>query len=201
VVASLLVLLLPVFLVISLLIRLESPGPVLFRQPRIGWRGNTFTMLKFRTMKPDRRKTMKPDRRNAERPFQRTDRRQSFKSVGDPRVTPLGQFLRRSSLDELPQLINVLRGEMSLVGPRPEQVEMLRYYRPEHYRRHAAVPGLTGWWQVNGRCERGNRARPEDDLARKLRDDEEYIKNRSFWFDVRILLLTVPVVLRQRGAW
>lgn len=191
-VSAALLLLVPVLLAIALAVRLESPGSVLFRQPRIGWRARTFTMLKFRTMRPDRRA------RND--PFGGTDRRTSLKSGTDPRITRLGRFLRRTSLDELPQLLNVLRGEMSLVGPRPEQVEMLRFYSEQHFHRHDAIPGLTGWWQVNGRCIRADRTGPEEDLDRKLTDDEEYIQRRSFWFDVRILLRTIPVVLGQRGA-
>jgi lipopolysaccharide/colanic/teichoic acid biosynthesis glycosyltransferase len=191
--SAVLLLLLPVLVLIALAIRLDSPGPVLFRQPRLGWQAHTFTMFKFRTMRPVRRV--------GDASIAHPDRGTSLKSSANPRITRLGRFLRRSSLDELPQLLNVLRGEMSLVGPRPEQVEMLDFYRPEHYRRHQAVPGLTGWWQVNGRCRRPDGSLPELDLAQKLADDEEYIRRRSFWFDLKILLLTIPVVLGQRGAY
>ena len=188
-----LLLLFPILALIAIAVWIDTPGPVLFRQPRVGWRARTFTMFKFRTMRPVLRV--------GDAPIAHTDRGTSLKSSANPRITRLGRFLRRSSLDELPQLLNVLRGEMSLVGPRPEQVEMLDFYGPEHYRRHQAVPGLTGWWQVNGRCRRLDGTLPEVDLAQKLADDEEYIRRRSFWFDLKILLLTIPVVLGQRGAY
>ena len=191
--SAILLLLLPVLVVIALAIRFDSSGPVLFRQPRLGWQARTFTMFKFRTMRPEHRV--------GDVPGADPDRSTSLKSSANPRITRLGRFLRRTSLDELPQLLNVLRGEMSLVGPRPEQVEMLAFYGPEHYRRHQAVPGLTGWWQVNGRCRRPDGTLPEVDLAQKLADDEEYIRRRSFWFDLKILLRTIPVVLGQRGAY
>ena len=191
--SAVLLLVLPVLVLIALAIRLDSPGPVLFRQPRVGWKARTFTMFKFRTMRPEHRV--------GDASIAHPHRGTSLKSSANPRITRLGRFLRRSSLDELPQLLNVLRGEMSLVGPRPEQVEMLAFYSPEHYRRHQAVPGLTGWWQVNGRCRRPDGALPEMDLAQKLADDEEYIRRRSFWFDLGILLRTIPVVLGQRGAY
>jgi lipopolysaccharide/colanic/teichoic acid biosynthesis glycosyltransferase len=191
--SSLLLLLFPFLVVIALAIWLDSPGPVFFRQPRIGRQARTFTMLKFRTMRPE------PPFDDL--PIAHTARSVPVKSRVNPRITRLGRFLRQTSVDELPQLLNVLRGEMSLVGPRPELVEMLEFYGPEHYRRHQAVPGLTGWWQINGRCCRRDGARPEEDLAQKLADDEEYNRRRSLWFDMKILLRTIPVVLGQRGAY
>lgn len=188
-----LLLLFPVLVVIALAVWLDSPGPVFFRQPRIGRQARTFTMFKFRTMRSE------PQFGDLSIPH--PVRSVPVKSRANPRITRFGRFLRRTSIDELPQLLNVLRGEMSLVGPRPELVEMLEFYGPEHYRRHQSVPGLTGWWQVNGRCRRRDGARPEDDLAQKLADDEEYNRRRSFWFDMKILLRTIPVVIGQRGAY
>jgi lipopolysaccharide/colanic/teichoic acid biosynthesis glycosyltransferase len=140
-------------------------------------------MIKFRTMVT----------RNADGPV-------PIKQERDPRITRAGHFLRKTSLDELPQLWNVVRGDMSLVGPRPELVEMLPYYRPEHYLRHRAIPGLTGWWQVNGRCRRRLGCSPEEDLQLKLADDLEYLQRRSFLFDLHLLVKTIPVVLTGRGA-
>lgn len=187
-----LILLSPFFALIALAIRLEGPGPILYRQERIGHRARRFFMFKFRTMRPDRRGT--------QHEIEFVDRRISFKTERDPRVTAVGWWLRRTSIDELPQLINVLHGEMSLVGPRPEQPEMLRYYKPQHYQRHLLVPGLTGWWQINARCRRGDCVDPEEDLQEKLSDDLYYIEHRSFWFDLRILLMTIAVVIARRGA-
>jgi lipopolysaccharide/colanic/teichoic acid biosynthesis glycosyltransferase len=193
VVASLvLVLIAPVALAILAALLAENGGPVLYHQVRIGRFGRRFKMYKFRTMIPDRRRASVPI------PFE--DRRRTLKAARDPRITPLGRALRKTSLDELPQLWNVLRGDMSLVGPRPELVEMLPYYRPEHYARHCALPGLTGWWQINGRCDRDAGISPERDLARKVADDLHYLERRSFAFDLYLLLLTVPVVVRGRGA-
>jgi lipopolysaccharide/colanic/teichoic acid biosynthesis glycosyltransferase len=187
-----LVLLAPLLLLIALAIRLESPGPILFRQERVGRQARRFTLYKFRTMRPDRR--------NRQASISFDERRHSLKTAYDPRVTRFGRLLRKTSLDELPQLLNVLRGEMSLVGPRPEQCEMLKFYQPDDYRRHLALPGLTGWWQINARCQRGVWVDPADDLRQKLADDLYYIDHRSFWFDLRVMLRTVPVVLSRRGA-
>lgn len=190
--ATALLLLAPLFLLIAVAIQVGSPGPPFFRQERVGRYGRRFRIYKFRTMVADRRR----EQGSIEFP----DRRHSLKSERDPRVTRVGSWLRRTSLDELPQLLNILQGTMSLVGPRPEVVEMLQYYRPAHYLRHAVVPGLTGWWQINGRCLRGAGIDPETDLRQKLADDLTYIQQQSFWFDLGIILATVPVVLRWRGA-
>lgn len=181
---TLLLLLLPVMLLLAVAVKLDSPGPVFYRQRRIGKDGAAVEILKFRSM---RTTVAAPCR--------------VYKAKGDPRVTRLGRFIRAASLDELPQLLNVLRGDMSLVGPRPELTEMLAYYRAEHYRRHLATPGLTGWWQINGRIARGTRFSPEEDLQLKLANDLYYLEHRSFWLDLRILLLTIPVVLGGRGAF
>jgi len=188
----LLTLLFPVMALITMLVMMDGQGPVFYRQHRVGYLGRRFVMLKFRTMVRDRRT------RNESINF--PDRRRALKSDRDPRITPLGRLLRKTSLDELPQLFNVIRGDMSLVGPRPEMVDMLQYYRPEHHVRHHAFPGLTGWWQVNGRCRRASGCSPEEDLRIKLADDLHYLEHRSFVFDLQLLAKTIPVVVTGRGA-
>jgi lipopolysaccharide/colanic/teichoic acid biosynthesis glycosyltransferase len=179
-------------LAIALGIRLDSPGPALFHQLRRGHRGRPFRVLKFRTMVVDA----------AQRLGDLEERNESaggvlFKLRDDPRVTPLGRFLRRSSLDELPQLINVLKGEMSLVGPRPLQLrdcERLRVVDPRGYaRRLQVLPGLTGLWQVGGRSEL--------DYEQMVRLDLDYAANQSLVRDLGILGKTVLVVLLRRGAY
>jgi lipopolysaccharide/colanic/teichoic acid biosynthesis glycosyltransferase len=181
----------PVLAVVALLIRLDSRGPILFRQQRMGLGGRVFWCLKFRTMVPD-----------AEQRLRDLEARNEsaggvlFKIKDDPRVTPLGRFLRRSSLDELPQLWNVLVGEMSLVGPRPLQLrdsEKLEELDPEGYaRRLTVLPGVTGPWQVGGRSA--------VDSGRMLRLDLDYVEKWSIGIDLTILVKTVVVVLGRRGA-
>jgi lipopolysaccharide/colanic/teichoic acid biosynthesis glycosyltransferase len=187
-----LLLLAPLMLAIALLIRLDSPGPVLFRQLRRGYRGRLFWVLKFRTMVVDAEQRLNDLEENNE-----SVGGVLFKLRDDPRVTPLGRFLRRSSLDELPQLINVLRGEMSLVGPRPLQLrdsDKLQVLDPEGYScRLQGMPGLTGPWQVGGRSE--------VDYAHMVKLDRDYVKNRSLLWDLRIILRTFVVVLVGRGAY
>lgn len=184
---GLLLLLSPLMLIIALLIRLESPGPVFFRQERIGEHGRRFKMLKFRSMYQDaEQRWLEVARRDA-------NGRLLHKSDDDPRVTGIGRKLRRTSLDELPQLFNVLWGEMSLVGPRPEMPYIAREYEPWQWQRFRVPPGITGWWQVNGRSDKPMHLHTEDDLY--------YIQNYSFWLDLRILLKTVVVVLSGHGAY
>jgi exopolysaccharide biosynthesis polyprenyl glycosylphosphotransferase len=184
---ALLVLLAPLFPLIALAIRLDSPGPVLFRQQRVGENGALFGMWKFRTMVRDA-EALTPQ------VLQRTpDGQLLHKRQDDPRVTRVGRFLRRHSLDELPQLINVLKGEMSLVGPRPELPWMVEHYADWQRKRFAAPPGLTGWWQVSGRSERPMHLHVEDDLY--------YIQNYSLWLDLRILWRTIGVVISGQGAF
>ncbi len=187
--ASMLLLMLsPLLLLCALAIMLEDGRPVLFRQQRTGWRGRPFGMLKLRTMRHDA---------EAQRESVAGGNVHSgpvFKAEDDPRVTRVGRFLRRYSLDELPQLWNVLRGEMSLVGPRPLPVyETARFARFRDRRRLSVLPGLTGLWQVSGRSE-------IPDFAEWVRLDLEYIDRWSLWLDVRILLRTIPVVLSGQGA-
>src|ERR1700716_329067 len=188
----LLIVFFPVMLLIALAIKFDSRGAVLYRQCRVGYRGKSFCMMKFRSMRPERRTQIVV--------IDFPDRRRALKVETDPRITRIGRILRRTSLDELPQLLNILRGEMSLVGPRPELPELVAHYRVPHYMRHAVVPGLTGWWQVHGRCLRGDGCVAADDLDCKLADDLYYLEHRSLGFDARVLLLTVPVVVSGRGA-
>jgi lipopolysaccharide/colanic/teichoic acid biosynthesis glycosyltransferase len=186
-----LIMFLPVMLAIALLIRLDSPGPALFRQVRRGHGGRPFRVLKFRTMVVDA-----PQRLGNLEASNESAGGVLFKLRDDPRVTRLGRLLRRSSLDELPQLINVLKGEMSLVGPRPLQLrdcDRLREVDPRGYaRRLQVLPGLTGPWQVSGRSELG--------YERMVRLDLDYVANRSLVRDLWILGKTIVVVLRRGGA-
>ena len=175
----------PICLLVALMIRITTREPILFRQTRIGLAGKPFTVLKFRTMVDDRRQRAE----NISFP----DRRQRHKSNGDPRVTRIGAFLRRTSLDELPQLINVLRGEMSLVGPRPELPMIVANYEDWQHVRHLVRPGITGWWQVNGRSDRP--------MHENTGLDIEYVQCVSLWMDLTILLHTIRVVLVGRGAF
>jgi lipopolysaccharide/colanic/teichoic acid biosynthesis glycosyltransferase len=181
----------PVLLAIALFIRLDSPGPVLFRQVRRGHRGRPFRMLKLRTMVADAEQRL-----GGLEACNESAGGVLFKLRQDPRVTPLGRFLRRSSLDELPQLINVLKGEMSLVGPRPLQLrdgDRLREVDPRGYERRLLVlPGLTGPWQVGGRSDL--------DYDQMVRLDLDYVANRSLGRDLRIIGQTALVVLLRRGA-
>src|SRR5438105_10841741 len=133
----------PFCMLIAAVIALDSPGPILFTQERIGRHGRPFRMFKFRSMVAERRQ------RNVGPPQGASERRRVHKTPHDPRVTSVGRILRRTCLDEIPQLINVLRGEMSIVGPRPELPEIVARYEPWQHHRHAVNPGMTGWWQVN----------------------------------------------------
>ena len=187
-----LILLTPVMLLIALLVRLDSPGPVLFRQLRRGRRGRLFRVLKFRTMMEGAEQYL-PDLENSNESAGGV----LFKLRDDPRVTSLGWFLRRYSLDELPQLINVWWGEMSLVGPRPLQLrdsDRLLASNPDGYaRRLEVMPGLTGPWQVGGRSE--------VDYEGMLDLDLDYVENWSLGQDLFIICKTFLVVLRPRGAY
>jgi lipopolysaccharide/colanic/teichoic acid biosynthesis glycosyltransferase len=176
------------FLIFALLVRRSSPGPILFRQERCGLRGKPFTMLKFRTMVTD------AEQRKHELAALNEMSGPVFKVSNDPRVTKIGRLLRKYSIDEWPQLFNVLRGEMSLVGPRPLPVdEVKRFDDLAHRRRLSVKPGLTCLWQVSGR----NNVR---DFRDWVRLDLEYIDNWSLWLDVKILVRTIPVVLVGTGA-
>lgn len=188
----LLVIAAPVMAVVALAVRASVGRPLIFRQTRIGHGGRPFEVLKFRTMRADRRTTGK-DRRTAARQ-EDEDRRRTHKSAHDPRLTPTGRVLRTLSLDELPQLINVLKGEMSLVGPRPELSAVVeRYHQPWHHRRHDVRPGITGLWQVT---ERGNGLMHEH-----VDVDLDYVDRVGPLLDLKILLLTVPAALGSRRGY
>lgn len=180
---------LPIILIlmvlISVLIWIDNPGPVIFKQMRTGKGGRRFGMYKFRTMVP-----------NAEELKQTLQHLNEltppdFKITNDPRITRLGRLLRKTSLDELPQVFNVLKGEMSLVGPRPTSFDVSTYSL-WHTERLEVLPGITGLWQVSGRSE--------IDFDERLRLDVEYIERQSLWFDMQILFKTVAVLFTQRGA-
>ena len=182
----LVLLLSPVMLAITVWIRLDSPGPALFKQERVGQHNRRFRMYKFRSMYVD------ADKRA--RAFAvRTSEGLVHKRRDDPRITHVGGFLRRTSLDELPQLLNVLKGDMSLVGPRPELPWIVERYRAWQYRRLLVPQGITGWWQVHGRSDRVLHLHTQDDIY--------YVRNYSLWLDIRILLMTVKVVLTGKGAF
>ena len=184
----LLTVLVPMMAVVGLLIRLGSSGPVLFRQQRSGLNGRPFTMYKFRTM------VSNAEQLKDELAALNEMTGPVFKAANDPRVTKLGRILRKFSIDELPQLVNVLRGEMSLVGPRPLPVdEVKRFDDLAHRRRLSVKPGLTCLWQVSGRNDL-------KDFREWVRLDLEDIDQWSFWLDLKILCRTVPAVLRGAGA-
>lgn len=182
-----LLLALPLMLISTLMIYLDDGTPILFKQKRVGANGKLFDMLKFRTMV-----------RNAEQLQIQREKRDAegnliHKIREDPRVTRIGRYLRRFSLDELPQFINVLRGDMSLVGPRPEMPWLVDKYQPWQRKRFAVPPGITGWWQINGRSDRPMHLHTEDDLY--------YIQNYSIFLDIQILFKTVWVVLIGKGSY
>ncbi|MEI7729916.1 MAG: sugar transferase [Verrucomicrobiota bacterium] len=183
-----LVVLSPLFMVLAILIKFTSKGPVLFRQQRCGLNGQPFTMYKFRTMVLD------AEARQYELAARNEMSGPVFKVTNDPRITSVGQFLRKFSLDELPQIINVLRGEMSLVGPRPLPVHEVKRFDNHAFRRRLSVkPGLTCLWQISGRNQ-------VQDFRDWVRLDLEYIDNWSLWLDIKILFKTVPVVIVGTGA-
>jgi lipopolysaccharide/colanic/teichoic acid biosynthesis glycosyltransferase len=189
-----LVVLTPVIAVTAIAVRLSSPGPVLFRQRRLGRGMRPFTVLKFRTMRADADSKL---HREYVRSLINTDPEPNeqgdlYKLVVDPRVTKVGRFLRSWSIDEVPQLINVLRGEMSLVGPRPVIEYEVEQYPDWYLQRFAVKPGMTGLWQVSGRNERT--------YEEMIRFDVEYAESRSLWLDLRILARTALVVMRRQGV-
>jgi lipopolysaccharide/colanic/teichoic acid biosynthesis glycosyltransferase len=178
-------LLLPLMVGCALLIWLDNPGPVLFKQPRTGKGGYRFRMYKFRTMVTNAEELKQKYAHLNELTWP------DFKITNDPRVTRVGRILRKTSLDELPQIFNVLKGQMSLVGPRPTSFDVSTYSL-KHTERLEVLPGITGLWQVSGRSEL--------DFDQRLRLDIEYIERQSLLFDIQILFRTVTVVFTQRGA-
>lgn len=203
--AAMLLGLVPLLLVVALLIKLDSPGPVIFVQERVGarrrskngwisWKIRSFSFYKFRTMVHNADQSVHQayikgwiDGR-AEAVHDGT----TFKLTNDPRITRVGRVLRKTSLDELPQLFNVLKGEMSLVGPRPVPMYEAAAYQAWHRERLAALPGITGLWQVKGRCRVS--------FDEMVRMDIEYVRSKSLWLDIKLLLLTAPAVISGRGA-
>jgi exopolysaccharide production protein ExoY len=177
----------PLLLVIAAAVRLSSPGPVFFVQKRIGLDGVPFSMVKFRSMYVD------AERRRAEVAGLSDREGICLKVRNDPRITPIGRFLRRSSLDELPQLYNVLAGDMSLVGPRPALPEEVALYPPDAHFRHTVNPGITGLWQVSGRADIG--------FSDMIELDLEYARRASVLMDLMILLRTFRAVMNGKGAY
>jgi len=185
---ALLVLVSPLLLAVALAIRLTSPGPILFRQQRCGLNGRPFTMLKFRSMVSD------AEQRKHELEALNEMSGPVFKVTNDPRITPIGRWMRKFSIDEFPQLWNVFRGEMSLVGPRPLPVdEVERFDDPSDRRRLSVKPGLTCLWQISGRND-------VKDFREWVRLDLEYIDHWSLWLDLKIMWRTIPVVISGSGA-
>jgi putative colanic acid biosynthesis UDP-glucose lipid carrier transferase len=178
---AILVLISPLLLAIAIGVKLSSPGPVFYRQERVGWNGRPFEMLKFRSMPVDTENETGP----------------VWAKRGEHRATGFGAFLRRTSLDELPQFINVLRGEMSIVGPRPERpvfVEKFKDEIPDYMKKHLVKAGITGWAQING-------WRGDTDLEKRIEYDLYYIENWSLWFDIKIILLTLIKGFVHKNAY
>mgnify|MGYP005844404931 FL=1 len=177
----------PIMLAVAIAIKLEDGGPIFYRGPRVGENGRLFHMLKFRSM------VVNADQ--LQHIVTQTDESGNliFKGANDPRITRIGRLIRRTSIDELPQLFNVLRGDMSLVGPRPELPWLVDSYEPWQRKRFAVPQGITGWWQINGRSDNPMHLHTDQDLY--------YIQHYSLWLDILILWRTVGVVLRGRGAY
>ena len=181
------ILILPLIGIISIIIKIDSKGPIFYKSTRIKENGETFEMIKFRTMIPNAHALLSQvirKNKNGEIVHKHSD---------DPRLTKVGKFLRKTSLDELPQLINIIKGDMSLVGPRPELTEMVKLYKDWQYKRFAVPQGLTGWWQINGRSDQPMHLNTEKDLY--------YIQNYSLGLDIQILIKTILIVLRGKGAY
>lgn len=185
--SGILLLLLPVIPLVALMIRFDSEGPVFYRQQRIGMGGRPFRFYKFRSMRAD------SDRLRADLEARNELTGPVFKIKNDPRVTAVGQFLRRSSLDEIPQIFNVLKGDMSIVGPRPALPGEVARYEAWHRRRLDVKPGITCLWQVAGRSH--------VDFDEWMRLDIEYMSRRSLRTDVAIFVKTIPAVIARRGAY
>ena len=186
--AVLLVLLSPLFLAVAIAIRLEDPGPILFKQKRVGRWGTLFTMWKFRSMFTDAE-----ERKRELMAQNEMEGGVLFKMKDDPRITKVGRIIRKTSIDELPQLWNVFKGEMSLVGPRPPVTQEVDQYSLSDRRRLEVIPGITCIWQVSGRSDI-----PFD---QQVELDVQYIESQSFWNDIKILLKTVPALLFGTGAY
>lgn len=182
-----LIILSPLFLLTAIAIRIDSKGPVIYSQQRAGKNGKPFTMYKFRSMCVDADKRLKDlqDLNEMDGPV--------FKISNDPRVTRVGKLIRKSSIDELPQLINIIKGDMSIVGPRPPLLNEVAQYTPEQMHRLDVKPGLTCYWQISGRSN--------INFDKWVQLDLQYIQERSLWTDFKIILKTFPAVLLGRGAY
>lgn len=176
----------PIFLIVSILIKLESEGPIIFAQERVGMKGKTFKMYKFRSMVVDAEelKEKLKEQNEMDGPM--------FKMKNDPRVTKVGKFIRKTSIDELPQIINVLKGEMSLVGPRPSLVKEVEKFEPWMLRRLDVKPGLTCYWQVSGRND--------IDFENWMRLDVKYVEERNIWIDLKLIFKTFLVLFGDEHA-
>lgn len=177
----------PIMLVVAILIKLEDGGPILYSSARVGENGRLFFMHKFRSMVTNADKLQDTVNQKDE------NGKLLFKYANDPRITRVGRFIRKTSIDELPQFLNVIKGEMSLVGPRPELPWLVESYEPWQRKRFSVPQGITGWWQVNGRSENPMHLHTDQDLY--------YIQHYSLWLDIQILWRTISVVLRGRGAY
>jgi len=186
--ATALLLLIPLFMIVALLIRLDSKGPIFFSQTRIGKQGQKFRFWKFRSMVPDAE-----EHKDELKKLNKMSCDILFKMEHDPRVTRVGDFLRKSSIDELPQLWNILKGEMSFVGPRPALPDEVAKYTPYQRRRLEVTQGLTCIWQISGRSK--------IPFEQQIEMDLEYIANQSFRYDMVILLKTIPALLKRDGAF
>ena len=184
---SALLLVAPMLLVVALLIKLESPGPVLFKQRRVGQGGKLFFIYKFRSMVANAEALQSTVNKTT------ADGKTLHKHKDDSRVTRIGKIIRKTSLDELPQLFNIVLGDMSIVGPRPELPWLVEQYESWQRERFLVPQGLTGWWQVTGRSEKPCHLSTEDDL--------HYIHNYSLWLDIKIILMTIPAMLKGKGAF
>lgn len=182
----------PLLAYIAYRIRKEDPGPIFFSHTRIGKDGKPFPCYKFRSMVVNSKEML--EKHLAENPEAKAEWEREFKLKNDPRITPIGQVLRKSSLDELPQIFNVLKGEMSLVGPRPVVQEELDKYYGDAVKEYCSVkPGITGLWQVSGRSD--------VDYPERVAMDVEYVRTRNLWKDIVILYKTFDVVLNKKGAY
>jgi undecaprenyl-phosphate galactose phosphotransferase len=186
-----LLILFPVFILIAVIILLTTKNKVFFYHQRVGKHGKIFNCIKFQTMYPNSQEILKQLLASDEQLRQEWER--EFKLKNDPRVTPIGRFLRHTSLDELPQLFNVLRGDMSLIGPRPIIQQEIERYADKFYYYQLVTPGISGLWQVSGRND--------IDYTNRVRLDEWYVKNWSLWYDIVILLKTINVVIKRTGAY
>jgi lipopolysaccharide/colanic/teichoic acid biosynthesis glycosyltransferase len=185
-----------VVVIVGLLICIDSGGPPIFRQKRVGLKGTEFNMLKFRSMYVNQNDTL---HRDAIKHYMQGERLRNdakgnltYKLDNDPRITRVGRFIRKTSIDELPQFFNVLRGEMTLVGPRPPLPYEVELYQPHDWLRHSGKPGLTGYWQIYGRSQVTFGEMVELDIA--------YLQRQSLWEDIKLIALTLPVMITGRGG-